>query len=81
MFRDFILVWELELLRDSGALDRTVLVVQESLLADAQEGVSRVMGYLGAAAILPYGAGAVATERTASARIVEILCANRGTQA
>jgi hypothetical protein len=74
------IVWELELLRDTGALDRTVLVVQESQLADAQEGVSMVMGYSTAAPILPYGAGAVATAHAASARIVEVLCGeSRGT--
>jgi hypothetical protein len=68
------IVWELELLRDTGALPRTVFVVQESQSAEAQDGISQVLGASQVTPLLSYGPGLASTGVVANMRIMDVLC-------
>lgn len=67
------IVWELELLRDTGALTKTVFVVEESRATTALEGIAKVMGPYRAIPVLPYGEGVASSQGVARSSIMQIL--------
>jgi len=67
------IVWELELLRDTGALKRTVFVVEESQASRASEEMARVVGPSRTIPVLRYGVSVPSTQCVARARSMNIL--------
>lgn len=66
--------WELKLLRDGGALERTVFVVEESQATAAQERISELVGPSRTMNVVPYGPGAASKGCVAGDAIMDILC-------
>ena len=67
-------VWELELLRDTGTLERTIFVAEVSQSAEAQKVIARLVDPSRTIPVLSYGQGVASNGRAAGTRIIDILC-------
>jgi hypothetical protein len=68
------IVWELEFLRDAGAIAKTVFVVEEARLAEARQQLSQMTEPFRGMPLLAYGPGLATNQGGAGERIVGILC-------
>jgi hypothetical protein len=65
--------WELELLRDTGALPKTVFVAQESQSAQVHERMSQILGASSTAPPLLYGSERPASPDVVATRVLDAL--------
>lgn len=72
--------WELERLRDTGALAKTIFVAEASQVVTAQQRLVEVMGNHGSEVltVFPYGSTVASNDGRKSARVIDILCREFG---
>jgi hypothetical protein len=66
--------WELQLLRDTGGLERTVFVVEESQMTEARKAIAELLGGSQTIPVLPYGPAGNSNGSAVRASVMHIVC-------